>query len=117
MSLVWVEAVIENPNTGKHVTIKALVDTGAALTVIPRRIAEGLQLPIMGRKRVATAKGVAELDECVGVVEVMSRRAYAHILVSDDIDIVLVGTTTLEALGLEVDTVAGKLREAPTYLL
>jgi Predicted aspartyl protease len=117
MGLTWVEAVIKNPNTDRHATAKALVDTTATLTVLPRRIAEGLQLPVIGRRRVATAKGAAELDECVGVVEVMGRKAYTHILVSDDIEIVLIGATALETLGLEVDPVTGKLKEAATYLL
>jgi predicted aspartyl protease len=75
MGLTWVEAVIKNPNTDRHATAKALVDTAATLTVLPRRIAEGLQLPVIGRRRVATAKGAAELDECVGVVEVMGRKS------------------------------------------
>jgi len=87
------------------------------MTVVPRRIAEELQLPTIGRRRVMTAKGATELDECVGVVEVMGRKAYTHILVSDDIEIVLIGATTLETLGLEVDPVTGKLKEAATYLL
>jgi len=109
--------VVVNPDTGRHAAAKALVDTGATLTVVPRRIAEELQLPTIGRRRVMTAKGTTELDECVGVVEVMGRKAYTHILVSDDIDIVLIGATTLETLGLEVDPVTGKLKEAATYLL
>jgi len=117
MSLVWVEAVIRNPNTGRHATVKALVDTGATLAVVPRRIAEGLQLPVIGRRRVATAKGTAELDECIGIVEVMGRRAYTHILVSNDVGIVLIGATTLETLGLEVVPTTGKLKEVTTYLL
>jgi clan AA aspartic protease len=117
MGLVWVEAVVRNPDTGRHAAAKALVDTDATLTVVPRRIAEELQLPTIGRRRVATAKGATELDECVGVVEVMGRRAYTHILASDDIDVVLIGATTLEILGLEVDPAAGKLKEAATYLL
>jgi predicted aspartyl protease len=50
-------------------------------------------------------------------VEVMGRKAYTHILVSDDIEIVLIGATALETLGLEVDPAAGKLKEAATYLL
>jgi hypothetical protein len=62
--------------------------------VLPRRIAERLQLPVIGRR--STAKGAAEFDECVGIV--------------------LVGATTLE-LGFEVDPAAGKLKEAATYLL
>ena len=117
MSLTQIGTVIKNPFTGKAITTKALVDTGATLTVIPRKIAEELQLPVIGRRRVATAKGTTELDECIGVVEVMGRKAYAHMLVSDDVDIVLIGTTTLETLGPEADPTTGKLKEATTYLL
>jgi len=117
MSLTRIGTVIKNPFAGKAITTKALVDTGATLTVVPRRIAEELQLPVIGRRRVATAKGTAELDECVGVVEVMGRKAYVHMLVSNDVDIVLIGATTLETLGLEVDPTTGKLKEATTYLL
>jgi hypothetical protein len=29
LGLVWVEVVIRNPSTGKHVFVKALVDTSA----------------------------------------------------------------------------------------
>jgi clan AA aspartic protease len=117
MDLVWVDANIRNPSTDRATTVKALVDTGATLSVVPRKIAVELQLPVIGRRRVATAKGVAELDECIGVVEVMGRKAYSHILVSDDIDVVLIGATTLETMGLEVDPVIGRLKEAKTYLL
>jgi clan AA aspartic protease len=117
MSLIWIDAVIRNPFTGKAITAKALVDTGTTLTVVPRRVAEELQLPVIGRRSVATAKGVAELDECLGVVEVMGRKAYTHILVSDDVDTVLIGVVTLEILGLEVDLVMGELKEAKIYVL
>lgn len=48
MGLTWVETVIRNPNTGGHVTARALVDRDATLTVLPRRIAEELQLPVIG---------------------------------------------------------------------
>jgi clan AA aspartic protease len=117
MNLTLIGTVIKNPLTDKAITAKALVDTGATLTVVPRRIAEELQLPVIGRRRVATAKGTVELDECVGVVEVMGRKAYVHMLVSNDVDIVLIGATTLETLGLQVDPTTGKLKEATTYLL
>jgi clan AA aspartic protease len=117
LSLVWIKAVIRNPNTGRHVTAKALVDTGATLTVAPGRIAEELQLPVIGRRRVATAKGTTELDECISIVEVMGRKAYTHILASNDVDTVQIGVTTLETLGLEVDPTTGRLKEATTYLL
>ena len=117
MNLTLIGTVIKNPLTDKAITTKALVDTGATLTVVPRRIAEKLQLPVIGRRRVATAKGTTELDECVGVVEVMGRKAYVHMLMSNDVDIVLIGATTLETLGFEADPTTGKLKEATTYLL
>jgi len=116
MSLIRISAVIRNPFTGKATTAKALVDTGTILTVIPRRVADELQLLVI-KGRATTAKGVTELDECVGVVEVMGRKAYVHMLTSNDTDTVLIGATTLETLGPEVDTTTGKLKEATTYLL
>jgi len=57
MSLIWIDAVIRNPFTGKAITAKALVDTGTTLAVVPRRVADELQLPVIGRRRVATAGG------------------------------------------------------------
>jgi clan AA aspartic protease len=97
--------------------VKALVDTGATLTLVPRRVADELQLPLIGKKNVTTAKGVAEFDERLGVVEIMGRKAYSHILVSGDIEFVLIGTVVLETLGFEVDPVTGKLKEARILLL
>jgi clan AA aspartic protease len=117
MSLTRIGTVIKNPFAGKAITTKALVDTGATLTVVPRRIAEELQLPVIGRRRVAAAKGTTELDECISIVEVMGRKAYTHILTSNNVGTLLIGATTLETLGLEVDLTTGELKEATTYLL
>ena len=117
MSLIRISAVIRNPFTGKAITTKAPVDTGIILTVVPRRAADEPQLPVIGKRRATTAKGVTELDECIGIVEVMGRKAYAHMLVSNDVDTVLIGATTLETLGPEVDPTTGKLKETTTYLL
>jgi predicted aspartyl protease len=47
----------------------------------------------------------------------MGRRAYSHILVSEDVDTPLIGTVTLETLGFEVDPITGKLKEAKIFLL
>jgi clan AA aspartic protease len=102
---------------GKSMSLKALVDTGATLTVVPRKIVEELKLPLIGKRVTTTAKSVAEFDECLGVIEIMGRKAYSHMLVSDEIDVVLIGTVALEILGFEIDPVTGKLKEAKIYLL
>jgi len=114
---VWVDVVIRSPSMNRSASAKAFVDTGATFTLVPRRIADELQLPLIGKKSVTTAKGIAEFDECLGVVEIMGRKAYSHILVSDDVEFVLVGTVALETLGFEVNPVTGELKEARIFLL
>jgi predicted aspartyl protease len=64
----------------------------------------------------STAGGSAELDEYVGVVEVMGMEAYVHLLVSSDVEVVLIGLRALKMLGLKVDPVTGKLLEGKVYL-
>jgi len=113
---VWVEAVIMNPFTGRSASVKALVDTGATDTVIPRKIAEELQLPVTGKSTVLTARGPVELDECIGVMEIMGRRRAVPMLISDEVSFVLIGVTTLEWLRLEVDPTTGKLKESIALL-
>lgn len=39
---------LENPSTGQKRTIDAKIDTGAAVTVIPKSVVEGLGLPSLG---------------------------------------------------------------------
>ena len=117
MGYVWVDAIIKNPFTGKSISVKALVDTGATLTVIPRKIANERGLPMSGKSIVQTARGVTELEACFGVVEIMGEETPARILVSDEVDTVLIGITVLEQLGLEVDPVTGKLKKTKLLLL
>ena len=117
MGYVWVDAVIKNPFSGRSVSVKALVDTGAKLAVVPRRVADELALPVIGKSLVQTAKGVAELEACFGVVGIMGEETPARILVSDEVSTVLIGITVLEQLGLEVDPVTGKLKKTKLLLL
>jgi clan AA aspartic protease len=117
MGHVWVDVVIRTLDTGRSVSLKALVDAGATLTVVPRKIVKELNLLLIGKRVAATAKSVAEFDECLGVIEIMGRKAYSHMLVSDEIDVALIGTVALETLGFEIDPVTGKLKEAKIYLL
>ena len=56
MGRVWVDVVIGNLFTGRSVSARALVDTGATYSVIPRRVFEELQLPVIGRRIVVTAR-------------------------------------------------------------
>jgi len=53
----------------------------------------------------------------VGVVEVIGRQFHTHVLVYDELDVVLIGLTVLEILSFEVYPVMGKLMEGKVYLL
>ena len=111
MGHVCVDVTVGDPDKKKLVRVRGLVDTGATLTVLPRRLAEEIGLCVTGKSVVETGSGRAVLDRSRAWIEIEGRGEVVPILISDDIDKVLIGVTTLEILGLEVDPVAGKLRE------
>jgi predicted aspartyl protease len=117
MGHIWVEARLVNPISGVELKALALVDTGATYTVIPWSIHEKLNLMIVGKKIVETAKGPTELDESFLVIEIKGKRAVTPVLISRDLKDVLVGVLTLEALGLTVDPTTGELKESRILLL
>jgi clan AA aspartic protease len=117
MGHVWVEARIANPLTSQEVKVVALVDTGATFTVVPSWICEELGLRVVGKKRVETAKGYADLDESFAIVEIEGKQGVTPVLISRELKDVLIGVLTLEALGLTVDPTTGKLKETRILLL
>jgi len=108
---VWVRARIGDVDGRRIIEVDALVDTGATLTVVPRRLAEKLGLRATGKVSVATVGGVVELEKTRIWIELEGREEVVSALVSDIVDKVLIGVTTLEVLGLQVDPVSGKLKE------
>jgi len=116
MGHVWVKARIGNEDGSKIIETMALVDTGATLTVIPRSIANELGLRVTGKFRVETGIGVIEVDRSRAFIEVEGRSEVVPVIISDIIDKALIGVTTLEVLGLEVDPATGRLREGRLLL-
>jgi predicted aspartyl protease len=96
-----VEAVIRSPVSGRSASVKALVDAGATLSVVPKRVADDLGLPVLGKALVKTARGVTELEVRYGFVEIMGEETPARILVSDEVEDVLIGLTGWSYLGLK----------------
>ena len=111
MGHVWVRARIGDSDRRSIAEVDALVDTGATLTVVPRRLAEELGLGITGRVTAMTADGKIELEKARVWVELEGREDVVPAVVSDIMDRVLIGVTTLEVLGLQVDPITGRLRE------
>ncbi len=111
MGHVWVRARIGRPDKSVVIEVDGLVDTGATLTVIPRRLARELGLEITGKTYVETGAGRLLMERSRVFIEIMGESEIVPVLISDIIDKVLIGVTTLEVLGLQVDPLTGKLKK------
>ncbi len=95
----------------------ALVDPAGTWTSLPRPLASSLDLDSLGKISVRTASGPVEMDQSYVYLEIGEKHMVSPVLIADTLDVVLVGVTTLEALGLAVDPRTGQLRESEVYLL
>jgi len=111
MGHVRAKVRIGDPNKERVIEVEALVDTGATLTVIPRRLANELNLKPTGKTMVETGAGRIELNRTRIWIEIKGKEEIMPALISDITDKVLIGVTTLEVLGLQVDPLTGKLKE------
>ena len=117
MGHIEVEVVLSDIQQTKSIKISALVDTGATLSVIPEEISKELNLSKTGEKvKVLTAKGIEELELAHAKIEIMGKKRIMPVLVSKQIDKVLIGVTTLEAMNLKVNPVTQQLEEVTAFL-
>ena len=111
----------------------ALVDTGAAMTVIDRSLAENVGVTYTGRRRylvsatghklegeVAIVRELAVEDEVLDYEKVMVvelsgglRKVLRELGVDDS---VIIGLTTVELAGLMPDTATGRLKKVEPFL-
>jgi len=95
-----------------------LVDTGAIYTVIPRDVLEALNIKILRYARLRLAdnrvieKPVGEID-----IEIEGYRASATPAVFGDPDTYILGSVTMEQLGLTPDPITRKLKPAEALLM
>jgi len=106
---------VENPENAREVIL--LVDTGAIYTVLPRSLLEEMGVKSIGKRKFKLANNqVVERD--VGIIGIEIQGLHAHTLaVFGDEGIYLLGATTLEELGLEVDPVKRELRPMEHLLM
>ena len=123
MGHVHVRVKLANPRdvkegrVEKSIEERALVDTRATFTTIPRALREKLALPILGKTKVRTASGIEVLDQSYMYTEIDGKFAVTPTLISEKLDRTLIGVFTLEALGLAVDPTTGQLKETEILLL
>ena len=107
---------IERPEKSRE--IELIADTGAIYTIVKRKTLEELEIKPIGRKRFKLADGdVIERD--VGICRIDIGEVFTHSIVvfGEEKDAELLGVTTLEELGLQVDPVTGELKQMDLMLL
>ena len=109
---------VSNPANGRFAELELLVDTGATFTLIPRAIFEeiGAEADTSFRLRLADGRSI-QRDGGTIFAEVEGRRYRVPVVVGEEGDTPVLGTTTLEILGLKVDPVAQKLEPTEHLLL
>ncbi len=119
MGYVRVKGVIANPfRRDLRVEVEFIADTGAIYTMIPKHIAEKLDLKVMDRRRFRIASGeVVEYPISEAYVIVEGRGVTSLVVIGSEKTPPLLGTTTLELLGFQVDPVTGKLKPLELMIL
>lgn len=98
--------------------LEFIVDTGAIYTVIPRSVAERLQLKEVDKRRFKTASGeVVEYPVSEAYITIEGKGVTFLVAMANEKTPILLGVTTLELLGLQVDPVTRKLTPLELMIL
>ena len=110
---------VANPaDRSKNVSVDCLVDGGAFYTMIPRSLLEKVGAKITGTRRFKLADGrMEEFPIGEAYVEVDGIGATSLVVFVSENSQPLLGVTTLELLGLQVNPISGELKPLDLYLL
>ena len=119
MGYVRVKVKVRNIQKPKLETeLELLADTGAIYTIIPREQLENLKIKPKGKRRFKTADGrTIEREVGAAEVEIKGQSTYSIIVYGEPEDAHVLGITTLEELGLQVDPITGELKPLELLLL
>jgi len=117
LGYVKVKATISDPYKKRSDEIEFHVDTGAAYMVIPPSLAKELELQPVQKTRVTLAdKREVDAGYAFAYVNVLGREAPVAVLIFES-PMPLLGTFTLQVLGLEVDSTTEKVRPSRPFAL
>ncbi|MCL6577897.1 MAG: retroviral-like aspartic protease family protein [Candidatus Bathyarchaeota archaeon] len=111
MGYVRIRGVIANPlDRNLRDELEFIVDTGAIYTVIPQDVAEKLQLKVVDKRKFKIASGeVVEYFVSEAYIMIDGKGVTSLVAIAPEKTPILLGVTTLELLGVQVDPVTGKL--------
>ncbi len=98
--------------------VEFIVDTGAIYSVIPKWIADKVKLKELGERKFRTGSGIVQLPVAEAYLTVNGDGVTTLVAVCSDENVpIILGVTTLELLGLQVDPVMGKLKPLELLIL
>jgi len=112
----WVYIEISDLERKKSRRVKALVDTAASLTTLPKKLADALGIKPFTEEQVKTGAGTIKISRGRAWIKLQGKESPFNIWISDFIDKVLLGVVVLEVLGFEVDPTTEKLKPTPLLL-
>jgi len=118
MGLTHIEVVVANPGRrGKGARVTCLVDSGAVYSVIPASTLRKLGIAAHSRKSFTLADG-SRISRKVGdaLFFINGHRAASPVIFGEKGDSTLLGTVTLESVGLILDPIKRELRPLPMVL-
>jgi len=88
----------------KRREVKVVVDTGAHLSVVPRKVLKSLELKPQWRRQFVLANGQRiERDVGIAVFQCNGVEGASEVVFGEETDKPLLGALTLESLGLKVN--------------
>ena len=119
MGYVKVKVIVRNiHNPDLKAELDLLVDTGAIYTILTRERLSRLGVEPRDKRRFKTADGrVIERDVGAAEIEIKGHSTYSIVILGEPSDAEVLGVTTLEELGLQVDPVSGELKPLELLLL
>lgn len=116
MGITKIKLTITNLERSKKVSGEFLVDTGAAYTVLPKKMAEKLELKPIRTQKFSLADGTTVKRKLSSaIVKIDGNEAASTVVIGQKDDSPLLGVVTLEGMGLMVDPFKRKLR--PMHLM
>ena len=118
MGLTYLEADISNPAKPKRrMRVEFLIDTGALYSVIPGSVLRSLGIRPHSRRTFILADGSKVTRRIGGVLfRFDGRKGESPVIFGQRGDSVLMGSVSLEALGLMIDPLKRELRPLPMML-
>ena len=96
--------------------VKAMVDTGASLTTLPKELADELGIKPVSEELVMTGAGTIKVSRGRAWIKLQGKEDAFPVWISDFINKVLLGVVVLQTLGFELDPTREKLKPTPLML-